>query len=135
MRATTARLGQSRPGFLATSVRIVWVLTLTISAVVGAVLWQARTQCPEPPHQRHDRPAGLEGPAQQTATTLKPRPIPAPPVTRRQPHLTTRQLAPDARSHQRYRLGQGSPGATRDRASLGHHTAQPEFRARFWHAQ
>jgi hypothetical protein len=48
MRATTARLGQSRPGFLATSVRIVWVLTLTISAVVGAVLWQARTQCPEP---------------------------------------------------------------------------------------
>jgi hypothetical protein len=58
MRATTARLGQGRPasrqaaaqppGFLATTIRIVWVLGLTGSALVGAILWQARAQCPEP---------------------------------------------------------------------------------------
>jgi hypothetical protein len=53
MRATTgrahSRIGQpSQPGFLATTARIIWVLALTASALVGAILWQARAQCPEP---------------------------------------------------------------------------------------
>jgi hypothetical protein len=42
------RLAKPRPGFIATTLRIVWVLLLTTGTLVGGVLWQARRQCPEP---------------------------------------------------------------------------------------
>jgi hypothetical protein len=43
-----SRAGRSRPGFIATTARILWVLCLTFTALVGGILWQAHTQCPEP---------------------------------------------------------------------------------------
>jgi hypothetical protein len=47
-RAPLVRTARPRPGFIATTARIVWVLTLTGAALVGGILWQAHTQCPTP---------------------------------------------------------------------------------------
>jgi hypothetical protein len=43
-----SRAQRSRPGFIATTARILWVLTLTFAALVGGIAWQAHKQCPEP---------------------------------------------------------------------------------------
>jgi hypothetical protein len=36
------------PGFIRTTARILWVLALTGSTLVGGILYQAHRQCPEP---------------------------------------------------------------------------------------
>lgn len=43
-----SRAVRARPGFIATTARIVWVLSLTFATLVGGIVWQARRQCPEP---------------------------------------------------------------------------------------
>lgn len=63
MRTSRARAGDDHPGFVATTVRIVWVLLLTATGVVGTILWSASATCelpcriePRPPLAALERP-------------------------------------------------------------------------------
>jgi hypothetical protein len=46
--AAPSRANKPRPAFIKTTLRIVWVLCLTSAALVGGIVYQARTQCPNP---------------------------------------------------------------------------------------